>query len=96
VRPRDLVLLHIEAPNDITPLSEIELPPDWDTIPPNDATRAIGTAWAREQKSLCLEVPSVVIPSRSEFNILINPLHRDMPQVKIIERQSFNLDHRVK
>ena len=48
-----------------------QLPPDWRTISARTQLQAIGSAWAQEQSTAVLAVPSVVIPG--ETNYLFNP-----------------------
>jgi len=56
-------------------LNLMDLPADWDILPPPESTQTIGTEWAVKKKSVLLKVPSTII--REEFNYLINPLHPD-------------------
>lgn len=58
-----------------------------------DGTRAYGSAWVRENRSLLLQVPSMVIPH--EHNVLINPLHPDAPAVRVVSTERFRLDRRL-
>ena len=44
-----------------------------------------GTEWLRENSSLAIKVPSALLPNNysKDFNIVINPNHKDMPLIKI-------------
>jgi RES domain-containing protein len=53
----------------------------------------MGDDWLKEQQSLLLKVPSVIIPS--EYNILINPLHPLIKQTKIKTVQPLLLENRL-
>ncbi|HNC72490.1 MAG TPA: RES family NAD+ phosphorylase, partial [Chitinophagales bacterium] len=53
----------------------------------------IGDNWLRENKSLLLKVPSVVI--HEEMNYLINPNHKDFNKVKLTETKLFRFDDRL-
>lgn len=53
----------------------------------------IGDNWLKQNTSLLLKVPSIVIPE--EFNYLINPLHPDFTKVKVVETKSFSFDKRL-
>lgn len=55
-------------------------PEGWDADVPADASMGFGTKWISEQRSLALVVPSVIVPER---NVMINPLHRDFPSIRI-------------
>ena len=67
--------------------------PTWNAVPSGVSSVAFGTAWARSNASLLLEVPSVIIPE--EPNVLINPHHPDAALItSTIERQ-FQFDPRM-
>ena len=55
--------------------------------------RAIGDKWIREKSSLAIEVPSAAL--RMEWNVLVNPLHPAMAQIKIEKPQPFQFDARM-
>ena len=69
------------------------LPIGWSDEPPPPATQAIGDLWVRQARSAVLELPSVIIPGES--NCLLNPLHRDFPQIKIGQPERFAFDPRL-
>lgn len=56
-------------------------------------TRAFGTAWLREKRSLVLEVPSFVMPI--ERNYLLNPRHPTFEEIEVIRRELVTLDPRL-
>lgn len=58
-----------------------------------DTTRRIGDRWLITNKSLLLRVPSVIVPEA--YNVLINPLHRDITKLKIIGKRMVPLDERL-
>ncbi|OJW50141.1 MAG: hypothetical protein BGO67_02090 [Alphaproteobacteria bacterium 41-28] len=55
--------------------------------------RKMGDEWLKAGRTLYLKVPSFVVPQ--EYNILINPLHSDMNQVKINNVSPFQFDNRL-
>lgn len=57
------------------------------------ATRAYGTRWLKEQRSLALVVPSFVMPF--ENNIIINPLHAEFHRVRVTSTAIVTLDRRL-
>ncbi|MEJ2283193.1 MAG: RES domain-containing protein [Desulfobacterales bacterium] len=75
-------------------LNPIDLPADWDILPPPESTRIIGTEWALKKQSVLFKVPSTII--REEFNYLINPLHPDIKKLSIGNPQKFVFDPRIK
>lgn len=72
---------------------EKDLPGNWKTYPAPINLARLGDKWLMTRKKLLLKVPSVVISS--EFNFIINPLHKDMKKVKIIAAEKLELDTRV-
>lgn len=70
------------------------LPKDWRAYPASRAVRAIGDDWAASGTSVVLQVPSVVIPSESNF--LLNPAHREFAKLKIGEASAFEFDPRFR
>jgi len=69
------------------------LPPGWRAEMPARAARDVGDAWARENRSAVLAVPSVLIPE--EFNFLLNPNHADFRKIKIEKPTEFVFDPRL-
>jgi RES domain-containing protein len=93
--PGDLVSIPAELPHG-EPARTIhadELPPDWWTDDALAQTRKLGDEWIRSAASLALQVPSV--PIRSDWNVLVNPRHPRIAEVKIDPLQPFNFDWRM-
>lgn len=80
--PRDLRICRFDIPEDValTRMRKTKLPDDWKSYPAPAGTMAIGTKWASAGKTLLLLVPSVIVPD--EYNILINPQHKDFHKIK--------------
>lgn len=74
-------------------LSSDSTPEDWRTSPPLPETQACGDRWVREARSAVLRVPSVVIPSESNF--LLNPAHPNFAKIEILKPTPFDLDPRL-
>ncbi len=71
-----------------------ELPPDWDDLARDPVTTAeIGRQWLEAGEQLAMLVPSVVC--RTDFNLLLNPLHGDISTVRVIAKEPFSLDSRL-
>jgi RES domain-containing protein len=69
------------------------LPKNWRTYPAPPSTRAIGDAWLIAATSPVLQLPSVVIPSESNF--LLNPAHPHFPKLRIGKSIRFQFDPRL-
>ncbi len=73
-------LVYISVSEEIPYLDVGELPKDWRNRPYPITTQYMGTMWATEKSSVCLQIPSCRIPLEAypeEHNLLINPLHPD-------------------
>jgi RES domain-containing protein len=96
--PRDLVFLSATLPDGepSRTIKQEELPPDWwsdDIAASGETARELGDAWIRSRSSLALQVPSV--PIRVEWNVLLNPLHPRIGELKIEPAQPFVFDARM-
>jgi RES domain-containing protein len=92
---RSLLAIPLEIPDSVA-TSEISieaLEAGWDSSPPPDFTRDLGTKWVREEASVVLRVPSAIIPT--EHNFVINPRHPDFSRIAAGEPRPFSLDDRV-
>ena len=93
-QPDDLVSIAALLPRG-EPAQRLEpnqLPPAWwtDNFAP---LRAIGDNWMREQSSLAIQVPSAAL--RMEWNVLVNPLHPAIAEIKVEPPQPFQFDARM-
>jgi RES domain-containing protein len=102
------LFVHLEpnqAPGDLVAIAA-DMPPgepslEWDsaTLPLNwwsdelAPVRDLGDRWIRERQSLAVMAPSV--PIRQEWNVLVNPLHPRIPELRIGEAQPFLFDSRM-
>jgi RES domain-containing protein len=69
------------------------LPRDWRALSIPAACQTRGDAWVAGQSALAVWVPSVVIPG--EANLLINPVHAAMADVRVLEVAPFTFDPRL-
>lgn len=60
---------------------------------PGSEFRAIGDAWLARGDHLLLQAPSVIVPEDS--NIIINPAHPAMRDVRLISTRRFRFDTRL-
>ena len=93
--PSNYGIITIEIPDDISikNLNIKELPINWNTYPAPIKLSKIGNDWIKQNSSLLLKVPSVIV--ENEYNYLINPLHQDFNKIKIIAESNFDLDKRI-
>lgn len=70
-----------------------ELPPGWNSLPADRPSMDFGTRWLKAGEQLGLIVPSAVLPL--EWNILLNPRHPAMAQVRVEDSFDFLYDERM-
>jgi RES domain-containing protein len=80
-------------PHLIEHLSLSSLPRNWRAYPAPRSTHAIGDSWLARATSPVLQVPSVVIPSESNF--LLNPAHPQFPKLRRGKPVPFLFDPRL-
>jgi len=75
-------------------LSTSELPMDWRRNPAPPSTSRLGDQWVRTGESAVLRVPSVIVPSESNF--VLNPNHPQFHTIKLGPPEKFRFDRRLK
>ncbi|NYT76973.1 RES family NAD+ phosphorylase [Alcaligenaceae bacterium] len=70
-----------------------ELPQGWKAIPPDRPSMTFGTKWLQNKSHLGLIVPSAVLPL--ERNVVINPKHPAIGEVRVDEVFDFMYDERM-
>lgn len=90
-----LMVIEIEATRrDITQISIKDLPEHWRSMRSYPLLQQIGSDWYRQNKTLLLEVPSVLVPSES--NYLISTRHAAFQdKVKLLRTEDFGWDQRL-
>ena len=94
--PRDLVAMEIELPDDAA-LGALaapkDLPSDWRRYSAPEWQAELGDLWLGDSTFLWLAVPSVVVPH--EYNILINPGHPRIAELRLRSTRPFSFDTRL-
>jgi RES domain-containing protein len=93
-QPDDLISVAATLPAG-EPAERLEperLPAEWWTDD-FEQLRAIGDKWIQGTTSLALAVPSAAL--RAEWNVLVNPLHPAVAEIKIAEPVEFHFDARM-
>jgi len=97
-------LVHLEATDTTEPYLSIEVDVPDDTIEwpanlpagwENDlaVTRKLGSEWLRSGKALAFRVPSALVPDGG--NLLVNPAHPAMAQIRESRRLPFRYNNRL-
>jgi RES domain-containing protein len=60
---------------------------------PLAACQAMGEVWISRGRDLMLQVPSILVPE--ETNLVLNPAHSHMREVKIVSTRAFHFDPRL-
>ncbi len=70
-----------------------DLPSDWRTFPAPASTRGLGDRWIAQGLGAVLRVPSMIVPTESNF--LLNPAHPDFSKIRVLPVEPFALDARL-
>lgn len=93
--PGDYVILTIDIPDviKVKQLTEADLPADWQEFPHPASTQYIGRDFVMENEYCVLIIPSVV--THGDYNVLINPNHKDFSKITITSIDKFPFDKRI-
>lgn len=93
--PTNYSLLTLRIPKTlIEKIKKIKsLPKDWNSLKVNEKTQQIGRINFEENNELGIIVPSSIISK--EYNIILNPQHKEIEKVKVVESELFKIDERV-
>lgn len=92
---RDFKVMVIEIPESATVLDidSSSLPKNWRDFRNYDACQALGDEWLENNEHLCLRVPSAVVIQN--YNLVLNTLHKDYSDVKLLATLDFEPDFRL-
>lgn len=91
--PDDLVLAAASVP--IGCIQTVrELPRHWRDYPHREDVQHFGDRWLASQQALALKLPSALCDR--EFNVVLNPLHRDCERLHGTELIALKVDPRVR
>jgi RES domain-containing protein len=77
----------------IKTIKEGDLPKNWRTFPHQNNTQKFGDKFILENKYVACKIPSAVV--KGDYNILINPRHKDFKLIKIGHIEKFPFDERL-
>lgn len=97
VAPSDLVAMEIDVPDDDglgAYVDPAQFPPgDWREYPAPEWQAELGDLWLDDGDLLWLAVPSAIVPE--EHNVIVNPQHPRMKDVRIVSTRPFGFDLRL-
>ena len=91
--PADLGMVCATVPADCLTVGD-QLPAQWRERPYRDDVRAYGDGWAKAQRSLAFQLPSVVC--EATCNVLVNPEHPDAGRLQIRSIDPIAIDPRLR
>ena len=93
--PRRLSLTTFEIPDKcIFYIPLHKLSGDWMVSPPPSSSKDFGTGLLQKSGHLAIKIPSAILSA--EFNIIINPIQKDIGKVVLVSLEDFIYDIRVK
>lgn len=93
--PADFMMFTIYIPDTISVrvVQISELPATWNSNPPPITCQTLGNDFVRRNEHCLLKIPSAVVPG--DFNVLINPAHREYENIQVLARTPFPFDYRL-
>lgn len=78
VYPKDMYFAELEFPDEL-------VPQDFFKVPENTETSFAGTDWLKSASSVAIKVHSAILPFgySGDFNMILNPRHKDFSRVEI-------------
>ncbi|GAO42298.1 RES family NAD+ phosphorylase [Flavihumibacter petaseus] len=94
VRYKVLVISIADDDHLVQQIRKDELPYHWRTMAAYSALQKIGSDWYSQQRSLCLKIPSAIVPQ--EYNYLINTEHPAfIDNVRLVRTENYFWDSRL-
>ena len=93
--PEDYMMLTIFIPDKLpySKLFEKDLEEGWKDFPHAVFTQKLGDQFILEGSHCLLHTPSAI--TKGDFNILINPNHKEFEKVSVVKMEAFPLDRRI-
>ena len=91
----DLKMVRLDVPDHLSKerLETIQLPQNWRIYPGPDILKRIGNGWLNAKSALLLYIPCAIDPLAE--NVLINPAHTEINEIKILSIEDFRFDPRL-
>lgn len=90
----DYKIMVIEIPDESFKLiDKKKLPKNWRNLESYYQLQKMGDAWYDSRESLCLKVPSSILPENNNF--VINTTHPDFKKVKLLDVLDYEPDERI-
>lgn len=93
--PDNISIATIKIPDEkhlVLPIKQ--LPREWSNTEAPESTKHLGNTLLEQAEHLVIKIPSVIISE--EYNYIINPAHRDMKKVSVVDVSPFSFDTRLR
>jgi RES domain-containing protein len=89
------MLITLSVPDTLKPeeLDRQKLTAGWDAPDTPPLTKKLGDKFLKAKSGLLLALPSVLMPE--ELNYMINPLHKGIKKLKLVNKRRISFDGRV-
>lgn len=92
--PIDRVMLSIALPTEELDVLDVSsLPKGWNDLTSYQFSASVFAKHCLANNKIGLKVPSAIVPE--EFNVILNPLHADFAQVKVVDKKLIEWDERL-
>lgn len=89
----DYCMISLKIPDDnVIVMNIAALPSYWSENPASPSLSIIGDKFVKENKYLAMKIPSAIMPE--DYNVLINPNHKDFEKVKVNYTRNVPIDNR--
>lgn len=92
---RDFILATFDVPaEDMLTVKLNSLPQNWKASSEIESLKKIGNQFIKDNNYLLMKVPSVIL--EEDYNLVVNPNHKNASQIKLIAKRVFKFDERFK
>lgn len=93
---RNFKVVVIGVPDDLAveTIQLSKLPKGWHEAGSYAVCQPLGDTWYKDRSSAVLKVPSSIVPN--EWNYILNVRHPDFSRIRIVRREDFEFDPRIK
>lgn len=91
--PDNFCMVEFEVDLNYFEIEEENLLKDWNVFPFLKSVQKIGDQLLKENNFPIIKVPSAIV--KGEFNFVLNPLHPQSANIKLMDSKSFSFDERL-
>ncbi|MEO5909603.1 MAG: RES family NAD+ phosphorylase [Pelobium sp.] len=91
--PDNFCMVEFEVDGNYFEIQEENLPKDWNVFPFLKNVQKIGDQFLKDNGSPLIKVPSAIV--KGEYNFVLNPLHHESGNIKLMDSRPFSFDERL-